>query len=181
MRARLVVFGVGLPFCRRGFCPTINRHQRLPFADPSHHNRPTVGGPLAGVPRGVVVEPGPDATPRLPLPSALPASSWDGDQPHHRPGCSRRRNAHGKFLPASTLQDTHRRHVVAQASCPGSGGRSATGTPPSDGSRVGLVPSMRYSIGEALHLHAGSSARTMPRDSPLAECERWHQATPSGR
>jgi D-alanyl-D-alanine carboxypeptidase (penicillin-binding protein 5/6) len=103
---------------------------------------PVIGGPLLAS-TGVVVRPLHGA-PALPPPSALPASSWlvanltTGQ-------VLAAKDPHGKYLPASTLKmltavtllpklDPSEKEPVNY--------RDAT----VDGSRVGLVPSMRYTV-----------------------------------
>lgn len=103
-----------------------------------------VGGPLLGA-TGVVERPLP-GSPALPPPSALPASSWlvanlaTGQ-------VLAAKNPHGKYLPASTLKVLTAQTLLPKLNplqrVPVSY-RDAT----VDGSRVGLVPSMKYTIGK---------------------------------
>jgi serine-type D-Ala-D-Ala carboxypeptidase (penicillin-binding protein 5/6) len=102
----------------------------------------TIGGPLLAS-AGVVENPRHGAPP-LPAPASLPASSWlvanltTGQ-------VLAAKDPHGKFLPASTLKvltaDTllPRLHPTAMV-------RATYRDATVDGSRVGLVPGMRYSV-----------------------------------
>jgi serine-type D-Ala-D-Ala carboxypeptidase (penicillin-binding protein 5/6) len=101
-----------------------------------------VGGPLLGS-KGVIVAPRAGA-PALPPASSLPAASWMVTNLNTGQVLAAK-DPHGQFLPASTLKtltavtllpklDAHQMVPVSY--------RDAT----VDGSRVGLVPSMRYSI-----------------------------------
>ena len=111
-------------------------------AAPRAGSAATVGGPLLAS-TGVVERPLAGA-PTLPPPSALPASSWVVSDLTTGQVLAAK-DPHGKYLPASTLKmltavtllpklDPHAMQPVSF--------RDAS----VDGSRVGLVPSMRYSV-----------------------------------
>lgn len=102
----------------------------------------TIGGPLLAS-HGVIMRPLPGA-PALPAPAALPASSWMVTDLTTGQVLAAK-DPHGRFLPASTLKmltaitliprlDPHATEPVTF--------HDATVT----GSRVGLVPNMRYTV-----------------------------------
>jgi D-alanyl-D-alanine carboxypeptidase (penicillin-binding protein 5/6) len=108
-----------------------------------HHSLPTtVGGPLLGS-NGVVVQPLPGA-PALPAPSALPAASWlvanltTGS-------VLAAKDPHGKFLPASTLKTLTALTLIPKLD-PQEMFKVPNQAARVDGTKVGLVPGMRYSI-----------------------------------
>jgi D-alanyl-D-alanine carboxypeptidase (penicillin-binding protein 5/6) len=112
------------------------------LATPHSGSTTPIGGPLLGS-RGVVEQPLTGA-PALPAPSMLPASSWlvanltTGD-------VLAAKDPHGRYLPASTLKIltavTLLPKLKPRAMEPVSFKAASV-----DGSRVGLVPSMKYSV-----------------------------------
>jgi D-alanyl-D-alanine carboxypeptidase (penicillin-binding protein 5/6) len=135
MRARIVA-------ALAAGCLTLAAGTGSASAAPRHGSAETIGGPLLAT-HGVIVQPGPDAPP-LPPTSALPASAWmvtnltTGE-------VLAAKDPHGRYLPASTLKvltaDTLIPKLKASTMEPVSY-RAAT----VDGTRVGLVPSMKYSV-----------------------------------
>jgi serine-type D-Ala-D-Ala carboxypeptidase (penicillin-binding protein 5/6) len=111
-------------------------------ATSSQAPRSTVGGPLLGS-HGVVVRPLAGA-PALPPAADLPASSWMVTNVTTGQVLAAK-NAHGKYLPASTLKTLTA--ITLLPRLPASGTFKATFKDATvDGSRVGLVPGMSYTI-----------------------------------
>jgi D-alanyl-D-alanine carboxypeptidase (penicillin-binding protein 5/6) len=109
---------------------------------PSHAPADTIGGDQLASP-GLVVDAGPDA-PALPPASQLPASSWlvanltTGQ-------VLAAKDAHGKFLPASTLKTLTALTLLPKLD-PKAKFRATYLDETVDGTRAGLVAGMKYSI-----------------------------------
>jgi serine-type D-Ala-D-Ala carboxypeptidase (penicillin-binding protein 5/6) len=101
-----------------------------------------VGGPLLAA-RGVVVRPLAGA-PTLPPASELPASSWMVSNLTTGQVLAAK-DPHGKFLPASTLKTLTAVTLLPRLD-PSSTFKARYNDATVDGSRVGLVPGMSYSI-----------------------------------
>lgn len=134
MRARLVAAASAV-------CLTAAASPTSAIATP-HTTLTPIGGPLLGS-KGVLEQPLPGA-PALPQPSMLPASSWlvanltTGQ-------VLATKDPHGKFLPASTLKMLTAVTLLPKLNPPAMEPVSFKAASV-DGSRVGLVPSMKYSV-----------------------------------
>jgi D-alanyl-D-alanine carboxypeptidase (penicillin-binding protein 5/6) len=135
MRVRLVAAAVA-------GCLAVAASAMTASAAPHSGSAQPIGGPLLAS-RGLIERPLAGA-PALPPPSALPASSWMVSNLTTGQVLAAK-DPHGKYLPASTLKmltavtllpklDPHALEPVSY--------QDAT----VDGSRVGLVPSMRYTV-----------------------------------
>ncbi|HTW18902.1 MAG TPA: serine hydrolase [Mycobacteriales bacterium] len=111
-------------------------------AAPANPTQPTVGGPLLAT-RGVVERPLAGAPP-LPAAKQLPASSWlVADLTTNQVLAAK--DPHGKFLPASTLKVLTADTLLPRLD-PSSSFRVTFKDANVNGSRVGLVAGMRYTI-----------------------------------
>jgi D-alanyl-D-alanine carboxypeptidase (penicillin-binding protein 5/6) len=111
-------------------------------AVPHHGSAPTIGGPLLAS-AGVIENPLPGA-PSLPPPANLPASSWMVTNLTTGQVLAAK-DPHGKFLPASTLK-TLTAVTLLPKLAPTATYRATFKDATVDGTRVGLVPGMRYTI-----------------------------------
>jgi D-alanyl-D-alanine carboxypeptidase (penicillin-binding protein 5/6) len=113
-------------------------------AAPTHQPKGTVGGPLMAS-TGLVVSPGFGA-PALPAASQLPAASWlvanltTGQ-------VLAAKDPHGEYLPASTLKVLTALTLLPQLD-PQTKFAATFKDATVDGTRVGLVPNMKYTIKE---------------------------------
>jgi D-alanyl-D-alanine carboxypeptidase (penicillin-binding protein 5/6) len=160
-----------------------------------HHSPPNaVGGPLLAS-KGVVEQPLAGA-PALPAPSALPASSWlvanltTG-------AVLAAKDPHGRSLPASTLKTLTALTLIPRLD-PSEMFKVPNQAARVDGTKVGLVPGMRYSISklftcmlvmsandaaDALSEANGGIAHTVAQMNLVArhlQADDTHADTPSG-
>jgi D-alanyl-D-alanine carboxypeptidase (penicillin-binding protein 5/6) len=123
-------------------CLTVVAGTSAAMAAPRTGSTEPVGGPLLGG-KGVIVQPLTGA-PALPPPSALPASSWlvanitTGQ-------VLAAKDPHGKFLPASTLKTLTAVTLLPKLN-PGRRVPVSYRDATVDGTRVGLVPSLKYTV-----------------------------------